>query len=98
MLPLPRRAGAILKIQPHVRRTKILTDPLKILFATILQLADKASANVLLLIGKFYGRLNELDDALEVYNAALRKVENQEVLVKYILLSEMGSILNQQGR
>ena len=98
ILPLPRQVDVILKLQFHLRRVKILNDPLRMLFGVILQVADKIPVNVLLAIGTFYNRLNKSEDALKVYSAALTKVENQETHIKFVILHNIGSALSKQEK
>jgi len=98
ILPLPRQVDVILKLQSHLRRVKILNDPLRMLFGFILQVADKIPVHVLLAIGEFYDRLDKLEDALKVYYAALTKVENQEVHIKFVILENIGGALSKQQK
>jgi tetratricopeptide (TPR) repeat protein len=98
ILPLPRQVDMILKLQSHLRRVKILNEPLRMLFGVILQVADKIPVHVLLVIGAFYDRLDKLEDALKVYYAALTKVENQEVHIKFVILENIGSALSEQKK
>jgi len=98
ILPLPRQVDMILKLQSHLRRVKILNDPLRMLFGVILQVADKIPVHVLLVIGTFYDRLDKLEDALKVYYAALTKVENQEAHIKFVILQNIGNALYNQGK
>ena len=98
ILPLPRQVDMILKLQSHLRRVKILSDPLRMLFGVILQAADKIPVHVLLVVGKFYHRLDKLEDALKVYYAALTKVENQEAHIKFVILQNIGSALSEQKK
>ena len=98
ILPLPIQVDMILKLQSHLRRVKILNDPLRMLFGFILQMADKIPVHVLLVIGTFYDRLDKLEDALKVYYAALTKVENQEAHIKFVILENIGSVLSKQKK
>ncbi|XTI89109.1 hypothetical protein V2W45_1343896 [Cenococcum geophilum] len=98
ILPLPRQVDMILKLQSHLRRVKILNDPLRMLFGVILRVADKIPVHVLLVIGMFYDRLDKLEDALKVYYAALTKVENQEAHIKFVILQNIGDALYDQGK
>jgi len=98
MLPLRRQADILLRLQSHLLKVKILTDPLKLLFRIILQKASSIHLYGLLAIADFYQRVDKLDEALEVYNAALSKVESQEVSNKVAILGLIGNILNQQQK
>ena len=98
MLPLRRQADILLRLQSHLLRVKILTDPLKLLFRIILQNVSIIHLYGLLAIAVFYQRVNKLDEALEVYNAALSKVESQEVSKKVAILGQIGNILHQQHK
>jgi tetratricopeptide (TPR) repeat protein/energy-coupling factor transporter ATP-binding protein EcfA2 len=91
-LPLQRQVDLLLKLQCQLRRAKILTDPLELLLRIILQKASRLSVYVLLIIGEFYERVDKDDKALEVYQAALAKFENREVLTKFAILFKIGRI------
>lgn len=89
-LPLQRQVDLLLKLQCQLRRAKVLTDPLELLFRIILQKASSISVYALLAIGAFYDRLDRGDKALEVYHAALAKLENREVPTKFAILLRIG--------
>ena len=98
MLPLRRQADILLRLQSHLLKVKILTDPLKLLFRIILQNVSIIHLYGLLAIADFYQRVDKLDEALEVYNAALSKAESQEVSNKVAILGLIGHILSQQQK
>ncbi|KAI9770642.1 MAG: hypothetical protein M1839_003091 [Geoglossum umbratile] len=97
-LPLHQQFDLFLKLQSHLKQVKVLTSPLKILFRIILQKAPIIPIYVLLAIGEFYARLDKLEEALEVYHAALAKVEDQEILLKFRILRNIGINLERQGK
>jgi tetratricopeptide (TPR) repeat protein len=96
-LPLHRQIDILLRLQSHLRQVRALTDPLKMLFRIILQKAPIIPVYVLLAIGAFYFRLDKLEEALEVYHAALTKIETQEIPIKFVILDEIGRVLKQQA-
>ncbi|KAF7503591.1 hypothetical protein GJ744_003574 [Endocarpon pusillum] len=91
-LPLQRQLDWLLRLQCQLHRAKVLTDPLKLLLRIILQKASSVSVNVLWAIGRFYERLGKYNEALEVYHAALAKLENREVPIKFQIIYCVGII------
>ncbi|KAI9856968.1 MAG: hypothetical protein M1813_008684 [Trichoglossum hirsutum] len=97
-LPLHRQVDMILRLQSHLLKARILTDPLKKLFRIILQRAPIIPVYVLLAIGTFYRRLGKSEEALEVYRAALAKMENRDVPIKITILASIAHVLDDQER
>ncbi len=97
-LPLHRQIDVLLRLESHLRRVKVLTDPLKMLFRIILQKSHAIPVYVLLAVGKFYYGLDKWEEALEVYRAALAKVEAQERRIKFEILDNVGHALTNQEK
>jgi len=97
-LPLHRQIDVLLRLESHLRRVTVLTDPLKMLFRIILQKSHAIPVYVLLAVGNFYDRLDKWDEALEVYRVALAKVEAQERPIKFEILNNIGNALRQQEK
>jgi tetratricopeptide (TPR) repeat protein len=95
-LPLHRQIDILLRLESHLRRVKTLTDPLKILFRLILQKSHSIPIYVLLAVAHFYFSLDKLEEALEVYRAALKKIEAQETPMKFLIVSKIGKVLREQ--
>ncbi|KAF3286210.1 hypothetical protein TWF970_009756 [Orbilia oligospora] len=90
LAPLPAGLHLFLGLQTHLSRVKVLCDPLRLLFETILGMAEKIPASVLLVIGDFYYDLEKFDQALRVYKAALSKKGHVHGLTKMSLLNQAG--------
>jgi hypothetical protein len=75
----------VLRLQSHLLKVKVLTDPLKLLFRLILQKVSVIPLYALLAIGNFYYNLDKLDEALEVYTAALGKANYHESPMFYTI-------------
>ena len=97
-LPLHRGVDMFLRLQFHLRHTKVLTDPLKMLFHLILQKAHMIPVYVLAGIGAFYSRVNKLEEALEVYRAAFAKVIGQETPIEVSLSESISILLRRQKK
>ena len=89
-LALPKQADLVLRLQYELRRTRILTDPLELLFRAILRNSAVIPVYALLAIGAFYDQVNRPEKALEVYCTALTKFGNREVPMKYRILNLIG--------
>ncbi|KAF3228108.1 hypothetical protein TWF191_003046 [Orbilia oligospora] len=90
LAPFPGGLHLLLGLQTHLSRVKVLCDPLKLLFETILGMAEKIPAPVLLVIGNFYYNLEKFDQALRVYGAALSKKGHVRGPIKINLLNKAG--------
>jgi tetratricopeptide (TPR) repeat protein len=95
-LPLHRQIDILLRLESHLRRVKVLTDPLKMLFRLILQKSHSIPIYILLAVAHFYFSLDKLEESLEVYRAALKKIETQETPMKFLILSKIGKVLKEQ--
>lgn len=71
---------------------KIVVDPLELLFRAILSVASKMPARILLVVSRFYSQSGKPAWALELCEAAFKKLENQDILLKYQVRYEMGHI------
>ncbi|KAF3177495.1 hypothetical protein TWF788_007698 [Orbilia oligospora] len=94
LAPLPAGLHLLLGLQTHLSRVKVLCDPLKLLFETILGMAEKIPAPVLLVIGNFYYNLEKFDQALRVYKAALSKKGHVYGFQRITLLNRIGLIVS----
>ncbi|KAF3314682.1 hypothetical protein TWF173_004495 [Orbilia oligospora] len=90
LAPLPAGLHLFLGLLTHLSRVKVLCDPLRLLFETILGMAEKIPASVLMVIGDFYFDFEKFDQALRVYKAALAKEEPVRGLIKAHLLNNAG--------
>ncbi|PMD45533.1 hypothetical protein L207DRAFT_257269 [Hyaloscypha variabilis F] len=97
-LPLHRQIDILLRLESQLRRVRVLTDPLKMLFRIILQKSHAIPVYVLLVVGNFYERLDKWGEALEVYRVALAKVEAHEMPIKFDILHTIGCVLEYQER
>ena len=97
-LPLDRQVNMILRLQSYLSQVNALTDPLKMLFRVVLQSVSAVPIYGLILIADFYQRVNKLEESLEVYDAALKKTEGQEVRTRHYILDRVSGILKRQGK
>ena len=74
-LPVPKQLNLFYSLSYHLQKIKVLTDPLELLFRTILSKAAIIPAAVLLAIGTFYGYVGKHENALEVFRTAIPKTE-----------------------
>ncbi|KAI9731058.1 MAG: hypothetical protein M1834_005521 [Cirrosporium novae-zelandiae] len=89
-LPLQLKVNLLLRLQYYLQKVQVLTDPLKILFRLILQKASVIPVYALLLIGDFYRKVNKFEQALDIYSAALTKMNTQETPTKFLVLHLTG--------
>lgn len=89
-LPIGHQIELCLRLSTSLRRTRVLIDPLKVLFQLILRNASGIHVFALLAIGEFYKRLEKYQEALEVYTAASRKMDHLDVPLKFRIHSYMG--------
>ncbi|KAF6226640.1 hypothetical protein HO173_012470 [Letharia columbiana] len=89
-LPIGHQIELCLRLSTSLRRTRVLNDPLKVLFQLILRNASGIHVFALLAIGEFYKRLEKYQEALEVYTAASRKMDHLDVPLKFRIHSYMG--------
>ncbi|RYP17625.1 hypothetical protein DL765_004407 [Monosporascus sp. GIB2] len=91
-LPMHRQVELLLRLAHQLRRVRQLTDPLELLFNLILQKSSTIPVYALIAIGEFCYGLGKYDRALKFFHAALVRVENREVPVKYLILHEIAGI------
>ena len=72
-----------LRLKSCLDKTGVLIDPLTVLFKLILGKASGVSVYVLLAIGRFYYKLEKFDEALDVFSAAVKKVDHLDVPLKF---------------
>ncbi|KAF3904087.1 hypothetical protein ABW20_dc0109725 [Dactylellina cionopaga] len=97
-LPLTRKLDLFLRLQSILDATKIVTDPLILLFEAIMRMANKIPVPALLALGMFYERLGKLDDALSVFKVALSMEENKGGFMECISLVAVGMVLYNQDK
>ena len=98
VLPLDQKVNMVLGLKSYLSRINVLTDPLKILFHVILRNASTVPIYGLISIAGFYVRVNKLEEALEVYSAALKRTEGRELRIRPWVLDMVGDILSSQGK
>src|SRR3979490_2401032 len=79
----------------HLRHVRVLTH-LKTLFRIILQKAAIIPTYLLVATGGFYSIIGKPEKALEAYRAALAKVVGQEIPIKFVILTNIGWVLQLQ--
>ena len=84
-LPLTKQIDLFLRLQRHLQRTKILTDPLELFFRFVLRNAMKINTYVLIFIGGFCDRVERYEMALEFFQAALAKLRTHDVPMEYFI-------------
>ena len=89
-LPLTKQIDLFLRLQRHLQRTKILTDPLELFFRVVLRNAMKINTYVLIIIGQFCNRVERHEMALELFQAALAKLRTHDVPMEYFIRDWIG--------
>ncbi|KAK6532182.1 hypothetical protein TWF694_003342 [Orbilia ellipsospora] len=85
-LQILRRLDLWVTLSLYLGQAKALTDPLRLLFEAIVGIADKIPVVLFLAIGKFYERIDKLDEAIKIYHTALSKITpDQEIMESNIL-------------
>jgi tetratricopeptide (TPR) repeat protein len=97
-LPLTKQIDLFLRLQRHLQRAKILTDPLEHFFRVVLRNAMKINAYVLIIIGQFCDRVERYEMALELFQAALAKLSTHNVPMEYFIRHWIGSTQQSLGR
>ena len=87
-----------LRLQLTLQKTRVLIDPLKVLFNLILTKASGMPVYVLMAVGHFYWKLNKPEEALEVYDAAVKKIHHLDVPLKFELYMHIGDCLEELER
>ncbi len=96
-LPIAHQIEILLRLQSSLRKTRVLIDPLKILFQLILRKASSIPIYALMAIGEFYEKLEKFEEALEVYTAASRKIDHLNVPLKFRIHRFMGDCYDELG-
>ena len=79
-----------LRLSTSLSKLRLPTDSLKGLFQLISRETSRISVYALMLIGGVYYELEEFQEALEVYDAASRKILHLDVLLKFRIYEFMG--------
>lgn len=90
-LPITHQIELWLRLSTSLRKTRVLIDPLKLLFQLILRKASGVHVFALLAVGEFYVKLGKFQEALEIYTVAARKMHHLDVPLKFRIQSLMGS-------
>lgn len=88
-LPVAHQIEILLRLQSSLRKTRVLLDPLKLLFQLILKKASGIPVYVLLAIAEFYQKLGKFQNALEVYKVASKQVEHLDVPIRFDIQADM---------
>ena len=81
--PVGHQIESCLRLATCLRKTRVLIDPLKVLFQLILRKASIVPMCVLMLIGEFNKECDKFQEALEVYTAASEKLNHLDVPLKF---------------
>ncbi|KAK6332999.1 hypothetical protein TWF718_010824 [Orbilia javanica] len=95
---LPAKLDLLLQLERHLGKIKTLSDPLKLLFELLLRFSGRIAASVLFVIATYYRNLDKYDEALQIYQVALSKVEHGNGLLKFYILEGFGTNLYFQER
>ncbi|MCJ1455716.1 hypothetical protein MMC28_006072 [Mycoblastus sanguinarius] len=82
-LPIAHQVELYLRLASSLRKTRVLIDPLKVLFQLILRKASSIHVFALVEIGNFYRKLEKFQEALEVYTAASKKMDHLDIPLKF---------------
>ncbi|MCJ1476865.1 hypothetical protein MMC13_005534 [Lambiella insularis] len=89
-LVVTHQIEVLLRLQALLRKSRALTDPLKVLFRLILKMAPRILVYTLMAIGNFYWKLRKFQEALEVFIAASKKLDLLNVPLKFRIYQDMG--------
>jgi tetratricopeptide (TPR) repeat protein len=81
----------IIRLQSYVQRVNTLLDPLRIIFQLIMQKASAIPTLGLVAISRFYWRFDKFDESNQVLDAALKKIVDKEIPLKYLIYHLMGA-------
>ena len=93
-LPIAHQIEIWLRLTTALHKTSVMIDPLKVLFRLILRKASGIHVFALLAVGNFYSNLEKVQEALEIYSAASRKMNHLEVPLKFKIHYLMGNCYN----
>ena len=96
-LPVSHQMESCLRLATCLRKTRVLIDPLKVLFRLILRKALIVPVFALILIGEIYKKCNKLQEALEVYTAASEKLNHLNLPLKFRIYDSMGVCYKKLG-
>ena len=82
-LPLSHQVEVFLRLTSALRKTRVLVDPLKMLFQLIMSKASRISVYVLTPIADFYLRLGKYQEAFEVYSVVSKRLDHVETGMKF---------------
>ena len=88
-LPLSRQVELFLRLTSALRRTRVLIDPLKMLFQLILSKASRISVYALTPIAQFYFRLHKYQEAFEVYSLASKRLDHVDTSMKFWIYEQL---------
>lgn len=74
-LSVPTQLNLVFGLSRHLSKIKRLTDPIEVLFRSIMNKAVSIPFPILMLIGNFYEQVNKEEKAIEVWSFALSKTE-----------------------
>ena len=86
-----------LRLSTSLYMTSVMIDPLKVLFRMVLRKASSIHVFALLAIGDFYQRLENFQEALEVFSVASRKMNHLDVPLKFRIHCDMGDCYRELG-
>ncbi len=89
-LPISHQVELWLRLTTSLRKTRVLIDPLKLVFQLILSKASGIHVFTLLAIGGFYQELGKFQEALAIYTVASRKMDHLDVPLKFRIHKIMG--------
>ena len=89
-LPITHQVELWLRLSTSLRKTRVLIDPLKLVFQLILSKASGIHVFTLLAIGGFYQKLGKFQEALAIYTVASRKMDSLDVPLKFRIYKCMG--------
>ena len=90
-LSVTHQIEILLRLHSSLSKTRVLVDPLKVLFQLLLKKASGISIFVLIAIGEFYEKLEKYKEALQVYVIASKRIVHLETPLKYDIQEWMGN-------
>ena len=96
-MPLSSQLELLFRLRTSLRKTRTLTDPLKVLFRLILEKSSSLPVHILMALAGFYQRLGKVEEEREVYQVALYKLNDQEVPLKYDIHTRIADCFYEQG-
>ena len=87
---IPHQIEVSARLALLLLKTKVLVDPLRLVFQIILQKSANIPVYALAAVGLYYQRFGKFNEALEVFLAASRKLDHLNVPLKFIIHFRMG--------